>query len=78
MWIAEDPATMRRPAIAAAGSRLAELSLLLDQPGTEAYELATKAADAAVNAVLARLHFNAGLAPVLGTAAGRALVGRRR
>ena len=68
----------RRAYIAVAGKRLAELSLVLDQPGTEIYQRATLAADAAVNSVLGKLHFNAGLAPVLGHAAMRALVSRRR
>lgn len=78
MYAAEDPATMRRPAIAEAGRRVAELSALLDQPGTAAYERATMAADAAVNAVLTGMHYNAALAPVVSHAAGRALLSRRR
>jgi len=65
---------MRRPAIVAAGKRLAELAAPLDQPGTPEYERAARAAGAAVNAVLGGLHFNAGLAPVFGAAAGRATV----
>jgi hypothetical protein len=68
----------RRAAVVAAGQRLAELSELVDQQGTEAYQAAMRAADAAVDAVLGGLHFNAALAPVLGHAAGRVLDSRRR
>jgi hypothetical protein len=62
----------------AAGKRVGELDAVLDQPGTDVYERATRAADAAVNAVLGGLHFNASLAPMLGHAASRAIVSRRR
>jgi hypothetical protein len=61
--------------------RQSELDALLDQAGTDAYRTAMAAmaaADAAVNAVLGSLHFNAILAPVLGQAAGRMLARRRR
>lgn len=66
-------------ALAAPADRLTVEASILDQPGTALpTQCATKAADEAVNAVMSSLHFNAGLAPVLGHAAGRALVSRRR
>jgi hypothetical protein len=77
MYLAEREPT-RRARVVAAGKRLVELDAVLDQPGTEAYERATRAADAAVDAVLGGLHFNASLAPVLGHAASRAILSRRR
>jgi hypothetical protein len=76
MYAAADP--HRRAGIVEAGLRLAELDAVLGQEDTEAYGLALRAADVAVNSVLGGLHFNAGLAPVLAHAATRALPTRRR
>ena len=76
MYAAADP--HRRAGIVEAGLRLAELDAVLSQEGTEAYKLALRAADVAVDSVLGGLHFNAALAPVLAHAATRALPTRRR
>src|SRR6187549_1662027 len=78
MYLAEHDHPVRSAAVVAAGKRLAELDALLEQPGTEAYNAAMRAADVAVDKVLGSLHFNASLAPVLGHAAGRVLASRRR
>jgi len=78
MYLSERDSEGRRTAVVTAGKRLAELEALVDQPGTDAYNSAMRAADAAVNEVLGGLHFNASLAPVLGHAAGRVLASRRR
>ena len=78
MYLAETESEGRRLAVVTAGKRLSELEALLEQPGTEAYNAAMRAADSAVDAVLGGLHFNASLAPVLGHAAGRVLASRRR
>jgi hypothetical protein len=65
--------------VVTAGTRLAALDALIEQPGTDAYNAAMRSADAAVNEVLGGLHFNAALAPVLfGHAAGRVPASRRR
>jgi hypothetical protein len=79
MYLAgRDDGPGRLGAVVDAGKRLAELDALLDQPGTEAYKAAMRAADVAMNELLGGLHFNASLAPVLGHAAGRVLASRRR
>ncbi len=77
MYAAEREPTRRRPLVTA-GKRLTELDALLEAGATEGRDEAMRAADAAVQGVLGGLHFNAGLAPVLAHAAGRALAGRRR
>jgi len=78
MYLAERDHPVRSAAVVTAGNRLAELSALLEQPETDAYRGAMVAADAALDAVLGSLHFNASLAPVLGHAASRVLASRRR
>jgi uncharacterized protein (DUF2342 family) len=78
VYLAEHDSPHRRAAVVEAGKRLVELAALVDQPGTDAYNAAMRAADPAMNDVLGGLHFNASLAPVLGHAAGRVLASRRR
>lgn len=78
MYLAESDHPGRRAAVQRAGVRLGELDALLEQPDSDAYKAAMRAADDAVNDLLGGLHFNASLAPVLGHAAGRVLASRRR
>jgi len=76
MYLSERGQPHRLAAIAEAGKRLRELDAAI--VSGEGVELAERAADSAVNQVLGSLHFNASLAPVLGSAAGRVLKSRRR
>ena len=81
-YLAEAGDSGKRRTIARAGELLREVSEMLAgaevEPGTEAYEKAMRAADAAVNQVLGSMHFNAPLAPVVSVAAGRVMPSRRR
>jgi len=76
MCLANHGEPHRLAAIVEAGQRLRELDEAIASGGD--LEGAERAADAAVNAVLGSLHFNASLAPVLSHAAGRVLASRRR
>lgn len=76
VYLANRDQPHRLGAIVEAGKRLRELDEAI--VSGEGLERAERAADAAVNAVLGSLHFNASLAPVLGSAAGRVLKSRRR
>lgn len=76
MYLTERDQPHRLAAIVEAGKRLREFDEAIAAGGD--LERAERAADAAVNAVLGSLHFNASLAPVLGSAAGRVLKSRRR
>lgn len=73
-----DDSPRRSAAIVDAGKRLAELSALVEQPGTEAYDMAMRAADTAIKELFGSLHFNSSLEPVLGFAVERVLASRQR